>query len=73
MKKTLGVALATAVVMAFSGCIVVPPRAAVVVAPSPVYVAPTYVSPGGGWVWEFHPQFGWGWRHPQHGWHRGWR
>jgi len=72
MKKSFvwligGVALA-----ALSGCVVAPPRAAVV-APAGVYVAPTYASPGVGWVWEFHPEFGWGWRHPQYGWHRGWR
>jgi len=38
-----------------------------------VYVAPAYPAPGVGWVWEFHPRFGWGWRHPGYDWHRGWR
>jgi hypothetical protein len=38
-----------------------------------VYVAPAYPAPGVGWVWEFHPRFGWGWRDPGYGWHRGWR
>lgn len=45
----------------------------IVVPPGVVYVAPTYPAPAIGFVWEFHPRFGWGWRHPQHGWHRGWR
>ena len=60
-------------VAALSGCVVVPPRAVVVAPSAGVYVAPTYASPGVGWAWEFHPQFGWGWHHPEHGWHRGWR
>ncbi len=71
-KRTLGWLFASAVLAATSGCIVVPARP-VAVAPAPVYVAPTYVSPGVGWVWEFHPHYGWGWHHPQYGWHRGWR
>ena len=41
--------------------------------PGVVYVAPTYAIPAPGFLWQFHPQFGWGWRHPNHGWHRGWR
>lgn len=63
-KKTLALLLGAIVLSATSGC---------VVSPTPVYVAPTYVSPGIGWVWEFHTSYGWGWHHPQHGWHRGWR
>jgi hypothetical protein len=49
--------------------------APVVMAPPPgvVYVAPTYPAPAVGFVWAYHPRFGWGWRHPEHGWHRGWR
>lgn len=46
---------------------------AVVVPPGVVYVAPTYPAPQVGFVWAYHPRFGWGWRHPAHGWHRGWR
>jgi hypothetical protein len=46
--------------------------AAVVVPPGVVYVAPTYAAPGIGWVWDYHPRYGWGWRHPEHGWHRRW-
>ena len=42
-------------------------------APAVVYVAPAYPAPGVNWVWEFHPRFGWGWRHTGYGWQRGWR
>ena len=60
--------------------VVVPPPPRVVVAPGPavvvpvgvVYVEPTYVTPGPGYVWVHHPRYGWGWRHHHHGWHRGW-
>lgn len=47
----------------------------VMVVPHPgvVYVAPAYPAPAVGFIWEFHPRYGWGWRHPQRGWHRGWR
>lgn len=58
---------------ALSGCVVTPVRPAVAVAAAPVYVEPTYASPGIGWVWEYHPRYGWGWHHPEYGWHRGWR
>jgi hypothetical protein len=40
--------------------------------PPPVYVAPMYPSPGIGWIWSVHPRQGWGWHHPQQGWHKGW-
>ena len=36
-------------------------------------VAPTYVSPGPGWAWRYHPRYGWGWYNRHRGWHRGWR
>jgi hypothetical protein len=56
-----------------------PPAPAVVIQPAPVvvppgvvYVAPAYAAPGIGWVWDYHPRYGWGWRHPEHGWHRRW-
>ena len=73
--KRIAFGLATALTLvAVSGCIVVPPRhRAVVVAPPVVYVEPTYASPGPGWVWQVHPEFGWGWYHRDRGWHRGWR
>jgi hypothetical protein len=72
MKKFLVLTLAGTVLAAASGCVVTPPRVAIAAPSAAVYVAPTYASPGVGWVWEFHPQFGWGWHHPQYGWHRGW-
>lgn len=53
--------------------VVMAPPGAVVVPQGVVYVAPTYPAPAVGFVWEFHPRLGWGWRHPQRGWHRGWR
>lgn len=55
------------------GCIVVPAHHGYVAPPGVVYVAPTYVSPGPGWAWQYHGSYGWGWHHPQNGWHRGWR
>jgi len=33
---------------------------------------PTYAVPGPGYVWAFHAHYGWGWHHPDYGWHRGW-
>jgi hypothetical protein len=44
----------------------------VVIPPGVVYVDPSYPAPGVGWVWGYHPRHGWGWHHPDHGWHRGW-
>lgn len=43
------------------------------VPPAVVYVAPTYVMPAPGYVWQHHGRHGWGWHHPHRGWHRGWR
>ena len=60
-------------VMVQQPAVVVQQPPGIVVPPGVVYVAPTYAAPAIGFVWEFHPRFGWGWRHPQHGWHRGWR
>ena len=51
----------------------VAPTAPVYVAPAGVtYVAPTYATPGPGYVWAWHPRYGWGWNNPRWGWHRGW-
>ncbi len=36
------------------------------------YVAPTYPIPAAGYVWAYHPRYGWGWNRPGWGWHRGW-
>ena len=41
--------------------------------PGVVYVAPTYAVPAPGYAWQHHRRHGWGWRHANHGWHRGWR
>jgi hypothetical protein len=60
------------VVQPAPGVVVAPPPG-VIVPPGVVYVAPAYPAPSVGFVWEFHPRFGWGWRHPHRGWHRGWR
>lgn len=69
MKKTALLALAASAVLGLtSGCVVAPPRHT----SAAVYVAPTYASPGPGWTWSFHARYGWGWRHPHRGWHRGW-
>ena len=69
MKKSSVLALVASALLALtSGCVVAPPRHS----SAAVYVAPTYASPGQGWNWEFHARYGWGWRHPNRGWHRGW-
>ena len=52
--------------------VVVMPPPGVVVPPGVVYVAPAYASPGIGFVWTYHPRYGWGWYHPRHGWHKHW-
>ena len=58
---------------ALSGCIVAPVGPAYGAPPGVAYVAPTYAIPGPGFVWAYHARFGWGWHHPQLGWHRGWQ
>ena len=67
------IAILPAVILAacFSGCVVAPPGPGY--ASAGVYVAPTYASPGQGYVWEHHPEHGWGWHHPERGWDKGWR
>lgn len=71
---------ATLLFTMLAGCIAVPVAPAppvapvgVVVPPGVVYVAPTYAMPAPGFVWTYHAHYGWGWRHPRRGWHRGWR
>lgn len=86
MNKTLTLLLMS--VLGLQACVMAPPQpvpvmvqppamaaqpVGVVVPPGVVYAAPTYPAPAVGFIWEFHPRYGWGWRHPQHGWHRGWR
>ncbi|MEX8520951.1 MAG: hypothetical protein AB3X44_20805 [Leptothrix sp. (in: b-proteobacteria)] len=72
MKKALFLVLVGVVLAATSGCVIAPRPYRAVEAPAPVYVEPSYPSPGVGWLWEFHSTFGWGWHHPRFGWHRGW-
>jgi len=77
MKNSLAIAIAGLALASLSGCIVAPARPAYYeggyVAPAGVvYVAPEYAAPGPGYRWEYHAHYGWGWRHPQYGWHRGW-
>ena len=63
------------------GCVVAPMQPAYVAPMQPAYgpppgvayVGPTYAIPGPGYVWAYHAHYGWGWRHPQYGWHRGWK
>ncbi|HTD90399.1 MAG TPA: hypothetical protein VK663_07035 [Burkholderiales bacterium] len=80
MKRfTLAAGLTISISIALAGCIVAPapiavgPPPGVVLPPGVVYVAPTYAIPAPGYVWVHHPRYGWGWRHSQYGWHRGWR
>jgi len=74
MKIPIRGAIAIALTAAsLSACIVAPVRPAFVAPPGVVYVAPVYASPGPGYVWAYHGRYGWGWHHPQYGWHRGWR
>jgi hypothetical protein len=65
----------TLLASALTGCVVAAPRGrAVYAAPAGVvYVAPTYAIPAPGYTWGYHGYYGWGWRHPRYGWHRGWR
>jgi hypothetical protein len=70
------VAALVATAAALGGCVVTPavPVGPAYVAPSGVaYVAPAYAMPAPGYVWAYHPRFGWGWHHRAYGWHRGWR
>jgi len=74
MKMTTHLMPLAVLAMALSGCVVTPPSVRPVYAAPPgvVYVQPTYVSPGPGYMWSYHSYYGWGWHHPEHGWHRGW-
>ena len=70
-------ALVSAALLAtlLGGCVVAPvgPAYDYGAPPDVAYLAPTYAVPGPGYLWAYHPHYGWGWRHPQQGWHRGWR
>ena len=78
LKTACGLAFASLL----SACVVAPPvvrpaygPVAVYEQPPPgvVYVAPSYALPAPGFAWRHNPRYGWGWHHPQRGWHRGWR
>ncbi|MDR6539752.1 hypothetical protein [Variovorax soli] len=76
MRNLFFAAALVAATAPLTGCVVAPavPARHAHVAPAGVaYVAPVYAMPAPGYVWEYHPRFGWGWRHPVYGWHRGWR
>lgn len=74
LARPLALALAAGSLAALTGCVVAPVAPAPYVAPAGMaYVAPTYPMPGVGFVWQYHPRYGWGWHHPVYGWHRGWR
>ena len=79
VMKSPSAVCAAVLAAALSGCVIAPPvvhpvnRPAYITPPGVVYIAPTYVLPAPGYVWQYHPNYGWGWRHPDNGWHRGWR
>ncbi|OYU98845.1 MAG: hypothetical protein CFE45_14990 [Burkholderiales bacterium PBB5] len=70
LRSTLATLVLTA---CLPGCVVVPAGHRYDAPPGVVVVAPTYAIPAPGYAWRYHAQFGWGWHHPEHGWHRGWR
>jgi len=73
--KTAALVSCTLLATALGGCVIAPLPVAQpgYGAPAGVaYVAPTYAIPGPGYAWAYHPHYGWGWHHPQYGWHRGW-
>jgi len=62
------IVLATLAALALAGCGSNPYMAR----PSGVvYVKPAYPRPAEGYVWMQHPTYGWGWHHPDNGWHQG--
>jgi hypothetical protein len=71
--RILPALLVVSLTAVFAGCVVAPARPVYVAPAGVVYVAPGYVSPGPGHVWAYHASYGWGWHHPQYGWHRGWQ
>ena len=79
LKTAFGLAFASLL----TACVVAPPVVRPLYAPQPVavyepppgvvYVAPSYALPAPGFAWRYNARYGWGWQHPQRGWHRGWR
>ncbi len=74
-SSSLTYAAVACVAVVLSGCVVAPAyvEPAYAAPPGVVYVAPTYAMPAVGYTWRYHARFGWGWHHPGHGWHQGWR
>lgn len=66
-------AVSAGLLISLGGCVVAPMQPAYVAPVGVAYVSPTYAVPGPGYRWEYHPHYGWGWHHPQRGWHRGWQ
>lgn len=64
--------IASCLCIGLMGCVATPPSVAIT-PPGVGIIAPTYPMPAPGYMWDYHPMFGWGWRHPGYGWHRGWR
>jgi hypothetical protein len=75
LPRLAAVAAALGLLLTASACIVTPVgyRSGGPPDGSAAYVEPGYASPGEGWMWQVHPSYGWGWHHPDRGWHRGWR
>lgn len=76
MNFPIPASIAAACAMAaLTGCVVAPVgyEAGYASPPGVVYVAPTYATPGPGYAWRHHSRHGWGWSHPNRGWHHGWR
>jgi hypothetical protein len=71
--KLIAILPAALLATAFAGCVAAPARGGYIAPAGVVYVEPGYASPGPGYAWEYHPRYGWGWHHPQQGWHRGWQ
>ena len=66
MKRVVATML---LVGTLAGC-AISPVPAVYVPPGVVYVGPSYGAPGAGYIWSFDAMLGWGWWHPERGWHR---
>jgi hypothetical protein len=75
--KLIALIPASLLAVALGGCVVAPLGAPAYDGYGPpagvAYVGPTYAVPGPGWVWAYHPHYGWGYHNPRYGWHRGWR
>jgi hypothetical protein len=69
----LALSAASLAAVVLTGCVVAPAQPVYAAPPGVTYVAPTYAAPGVGFVWNYHPRYGYGWHHPRYGWHRGWR